>query len=138
MKIELFEKIAEINMTGIKTAEENRAIASQFNIQKEKAEQEAKRKREEEILSNAEPMLMWFLNEINSQSQQGGESFSYWWEYQAKHGKSHLSWSEFMLAFSQCTPILQGLGYKVYTHEYSEGWKKRGGYEGYIRIGWWE
>lgn len=136
MKIELFEKIAEVNMIGVKTAEENRAIASQVKAQKEKAEQEAKRKREEEVLSKSESILMWFLNEFDSYSKRGATRFLYTWEYEARKGESRLSWSEFMLAFSPCIPVLQGLGYKVSIHEYSEGWKKRGGNEGYLTITW--
>lgn len=133
MKVEMYEKVGEIIVAELRTAEENKEIAKKVNALRE---EERKRKEEEERqkdLKRLEEILPVIIEEINTSASLGGNTANFEWRKDVKTKITFYEWNIFCKYYKD---YFMGLGYKFYTHEYSESWRKQSGKIGYASIYW--
>ena len=142
----VFEQIGEITITGIRTAEENRMIATEVREKEAREKEERERieriKREEQEKRAKEEAIKFLVETlipiINEKAEQGAEHPGFFWNEEKfkteAYGVSYYSYRNYFKYFAD---ILRSMGYKVDPiHEYSQSWRNRSGKIGYAYI-WW-
>lgn len=147
MKIEMFEKVGEIEIISLRPACENKMIAEAEQKRKEterkrKAEEEERRK-EEEARKNAilaKAVIVELTKAINKEAENGGTRLYLGWHNRAKYDTdnyTNITWNDFINTFEYTRPLLESAGYKVGDiYQHSDSWRRRSGKIGYIHISW--
>lgn len=136
MKLEMFEKVGEINIIALRSAVENKAIAEVEQARKAEEERIRKEAEERESARIANDVLMKLINAINARAEKGGTNLYLQWNEDAP-APFGVSWSDYNRTIKHILPILEAAGYEVSNlHVYSEGWRRRSGKLGYTYIFW--
>lgn len=131
MKIDVLEKIGEIEIVELRSAFENNVIATIEKARKDEEERLRKEKEEKEKDELAVKVVAWLAEKINEEAEKGWKTLDILFEYSDKHP---YSFSECQKVESRVKEILGSLGYDVKDiYEYSTSWKTRSG-----RIGYWD
>lgn len=147
MKIEMFEKVGEIEIVSLRPACDNSMIAK---AEQERQEEEKRRKeeaerirREEEERKNeilAKEIIVKLAKAINAKAEKGHTWLYLEWHDGEKYDHDKLTditWYDFIETFKYTRPMLESVGYDVWEpHLYSNGWRNRSGKIGYIYIHW--
>ena len=137
MKIEMFEKVGEINVIALRSADENRAVAEAEIMRREEEERIRKEKEERENARIANEVLAKLVNAINAKAEDGGTLLSIEWSECHSMEPFGISWSEYGKAIKHIKPILEAAGYQVDDrYSYSDSWTRRSGKWGYAHIHW--
>ena len=136
MKVEILEKVGEITITQLRSAEENRVIADAAAKRKAELARIEKEKRENEAKKRAVEVLLPAICEaINKKVEKGDVNLTLEWSKgQPKH--YGISWTDWLECSKYILPIFEQLGYKHYEHYYSDSWVKKSGKNGYITFYW--
>lgn len=123
MKIEMFEKIGEIEIVELRSAVENKAIAEIENARKAEEKKKEKDRRTKIVLN-------FITKEINRCAEKGYTDIEIRLNSQEE--------LDFALSVeNEIKNILTSFGYRVNDiHEYSQSWKKKSGTYGYWMIYW--
>lgn len=136
MKIEMFEKVGEINVIELRSASENRAIADAERARKAEEERIRREEEERENARIAGEVLAKLVTAINNESETGGQHLHLEWRKGSMEPYG-ISWSEYGRAFKHIKPILESAGYRVDDrYSYSDSWTRKSGKWGYAYI-WW-
>lgn len=132
MKLEIFEKIGEMNITQVRTAEENNAIAS---AEKARLAELAELKKQQELKEKAPIIIQSLMEKINQTAEKGGNSLTLEWTEKIPrfHG---ITWQEWSALGEKIIPSFEKLGYHIYIHWYSPAWRTKTGKIGYTYISW--
>ena len=147
MKIEMFEKVGEIEIVSLRPACENNMIAK---AEQERQEEEKRRKEEEERIRKeeeerkneilAKEIIVKLAKAINAKAEKGNTCLYLEWHDGEKYDRDKLtdiSWYKFIDTFKYTRPMLESAGYEVEDpHQYSAGWRNRSGKIGFIYIHW--
>jgi hypothetical protein len=137
MTIEMFEKVGEINVIALRSAEENRAVAEAEQARKAEAERIRREAEERENARIANEVLAKLVNAINAKAEGGGTMLSIEWTEGDTMTPFGIGWSDYGKAMKYIQPVLETAGYKVTNrHEYSDSWTRRSGKWGYAYIHW--
>ena len=137
MKIEMFEKVGEINVVALRSADENRAVAEAERMRREEEERIRKEMEERENARIANEVLAKLVNAINAKADDGGTMLSIEWSECHSMEPFGISWSEYGKAIKHIKPILEAAGYQVDDrYSYSDSWTRRSGKWGYAHIHW--
>ena len=137
MKIEMFEKVGEINVIALRSADENRAVAEAEIMRREEEERIRKEIEERENARIANEVLAKLVNAINAKADDGGTMLSIEWSECHSMEPFGISWSEYGKAIKHIKPILEAAGYQVDDrYSYSDSWTRRSGKWGYAHIHW--
>ena len=147
MKIEMFEKVGEIEIVSLRPACENKMIAEAEQKRKEeekrRKEEEERIRKEEEARRNAalaKEVIVKLAKSINKAAEKGSTCLYLEWHDGEKYdyfNYTDISWNDFINTFEYTLPMLESAGYKVNDlHLYSEGWRRRSGKIGYTHIYW--
>lgn len=136
MQIDIVEKVGEIIVTELRPASLNAEImgielARQAEIQ---AIEKAKRDKEDQLASAQ--VLAVLSERMNASAERGNSFIRLEWNHNSNpiKGLSFERW-EYLLE-NYIGSILKELGYKIYSHEYSDSWKRKSGKIGYYSIYW--
>ena len=136
MKVEMFEKVGEIEIVELRSAVENKAIAEIEKARKAEEERLRKEKEEREKDELAIKVATWIAEEINKKAENGGEDFEILFEVADKHP---YGFYECQRVEKTVKEIFTSLGYRVDDiYEYSQSWKTRSGRWGYWHFWWYE
>jgi hypothetical protein len=135
MKVEILEKVGEITIAQVRTAEENKAIAIAEKARLDELARLAELQREQELMEKVAKIVSILIEEINQSAESGKCSLHFSWSQTqpCSHGVTWQEWDELVEKF---TPILEQLGYKIYTDWYSSSWRAKSGKIGYASINW--
>lgn len=137
MKIEMFEKVGEINVIALRSAEENRTIAEAEQARKAEEERIRKEAEERENIRIANGVLVKLINAINTEADKGNQRLYLEWK-NVVEPPFNIGWYEYDTAIKYIRPILESAGYKVdKRYKYSASWTGRSGKLGYVTI-WWD
>lgn len=137
MKIEMFEKVGEINVIALRSASENKAIAEAERMRREEEERKRKEAEERENVRIANEVLAKLVAAINEKAEDGGTILSIEWAEGSSMEPFGVSWSDYGKAIKHIQPILEAAGYQVDDrHAYSDSWTRRSGKWGYAYIHW--
>ena len=137
MTIEMFEKVGEINVIALRSAEENRAVAEAEQARKAEEERIRKEAEERENMRIASEVLAKLVNAINAVAEGGGTMLSLEWTESDTMTPCGIHWSDYGKAIKYIKPMLETAGYRVTDrHEYSDSWTRRSGKWGYAYIHW--
>ena len=137
MRIEMFEKVGEINVIALRSADENRAVAEAERMRREEEERIRKEAEERENARIANEVLAKLVNAINAKADDGGTMLSIEWSECHSMEPFGISWSEYGKAIKHIKPILEAAGYQVDDrYSYSDSWTRRSGKWGYAHIHW--
>lgn len=132
----MFEKVGEINIVALRSAEENRAIAEAEQVRKAEEERIRKEAKEQEDIRIANEILAKLVDAINTEADKGRKHLYIEWRREciAPFG---IGWNEYDKAIKYIRPILESAGYKVdKRYKYSASWTAKSGRWGYVFI-WW-
>lgn len=135
MKIEMFEKIGEVVVAEVRTAEENKAIAdNEIAKRREEAriKKEQKEKKDMEIAASLLPII---IENINSAADDGRKYINFDWTEKATVDKG-VSLRDWQVSKQYLSPILEKMGYKVNETWYSKSWRGKSGKIGGVGIYW--
>lgn len=123
MKIEMFEKVGEIEIVELRSAAENKAIAEIENARKVEEAKKEKDRRTKIVLN-------FITKEINKSAEKGYTDIEIRFNSQEE--------LDFSLSVeNEIKDILTSFGYRVNDiHEYSQSCKTRSGTYGYWMIYW--
>jgi hypothetical protein len=139
MKIEMFEKVGEINVIALRSAAENKSIAEVERARKAEEERIRKEAEERENARIANDVLMKLVNAINAEAEKGGEHLRIEWKESDTMEPFGIGWYDYGRAIKHILPILEAAGYRVdERHVYSDSWTRRSGKWGYAYIWWHE
>lgn len=133
MKIEMYEKVGEIIVTNLKTAEENKQIAEEVRALKAEEERRRKEERKQIEQKKAKELLPIIVEKINTTASLGNSTLTFEW---SENVKSEISFYDWNLFYEYYKDYFVGLGYKFNIHEYSKSWRERSGKIGYATIYW--
>lgn len=137
MTIEMFEKVGEINVIALRSAEENRAVAEAELARKAEEERIRKEAEERENMLIAKDVLAKLVNAINVKAESGGTVLSIEWTESGTMKPFGIDWNDYGKAIKYIKSILETAGYKVTDrYEYSDSWTRRSGKWGYAYINW--
>lgn len=138
MKIEMFEKVGEINIVNLRSARENKMISEAERARKAEEERIRKEAEEQENARIAKEVLIKLINAINAEADKGGQHLHIEWRAD-KLEPFGIRWGEYGKAIKYILPILESAGYQVdERYEYSDSWTRRSGKWGYVYIWWHE
>lgn len=136
MKVEMFEKVGEIDIVTLRSAHENRMIAEAERARKAEEERIRKEAEEQENARIAKEVLVKLIDAINTEAEKGHQYLHIEWRADNLEPFG-VRWSEYGKAIKYILPILESAGYKVNElYEYSESWTRKSGKWGYTYI-WW-
>ena len=135
MKVEILEKIGEIDITCLRPAEENRAIASIEAERKAEIARIEKEREEQEAKVKTVKLLATLVEKINQAANKGEFSINFDWTENFPKSKD-IEWKEWEMCSDKFIPILEQAGYKCYTHKYCSSWRTRSGRIAYASISW--
>ena len=136
MKIDIVEKVGEIIVTELRPASLNAEITSaELARQAEiRAIEKAKRDKEDQMASAQ--VLAVLSEKMNAAAERGQHMIYLEWNRNSNPIKN-LSFDRWEhLVKNYIGDILKGLGYKIYSHEYSDSWKRKSGKIGHYSIHW--
>ena len=134
MKVEMFEKVGEIEIVELRSAVENKAIAEIERARKAEEERLRKEKEEREKDELAVKVATWIAEEINKKAENGEDSLEILFEIADKHP---YGFYECLAVEKRIKEIFTSLGYDVRDiYEYSQSWKTRSGRWGYWSFHW--
>lgn len=137
MKIEMFEKVGEINVIALRSAEENRVVAEAERMRREEEERKLREAEERENARIANEVLAKLVNAINAKAEDGGTILSLEWAEGRTMEPFGINWSDYGKAIKHLKPILEAAGYQVDDrYSYSDSWTRRSGKWGYTHIHW--
>lgn len=140
IKMEVFEKVGEIEVVSLRPACENSKIAEA--VRKRQEEEERKRKEEEERkkMILAKDVVSKLAKAINAKAERGNTCLYLEWHDGEKYDTdnyTNISWDDFANAFDHTLPMLESAGYKVNDlYLYSDKYRRQSGKIGYIYIRW--
>lgn len=134
MKFDILEKVGELTITQIRSAEENRKIAKAENERQAELKRIKEEKEEQEKIQKIQNFLPLVMEKIDKTAESGGYSLDILWMHGTKN--CGLSYWEFLGISQKIESILESLGYSVHCHNYSASWVTRSGKEGYLLISW--
>ena len=137
MKIEMFEKVDEINIIALRSAEENNAIAK-AEIMRRKEEERIRRKQEErENARIANEVLAKLVNAINAKAESGETLLPIEWVEGRSMAPFGISWDDYGKAIKYIKPTLEAAGYQVDDrYSYSNAYARKSGKRGCAYIYW--
>ena len=136
MEIEIYQQSIKVETVEMPTAEQSRAdsaigrVEAELELARRIAERDAKDQAE------VSRVLQVIAERISQQAEKGNTRVCLEWEYR-HNGIPYLdfdTWNRLYPKFLR--PVLEGLGYKVYNHEYSDSWKRKSDKYGYCVIDW--
>lgn len=133
MKIEMYEKVGEIVIAELRTAEENKEIAKKVNELKAEEERKREEERKQREQKRAEELLPIIVEKINNTALSGENCIEFTWFDNTKTEITCYDWKIFRKNYQK---YFEGLGYKIYDHYYSDSWRKKSGKIGYGVIYW--
>lgn len=134
MKVEMFEKVGEIEIVELRSAAENKAIAEIEKARKAEEERLRKEKEEREKDELAVKVATWIAEEINKKAENGEDYLEILFEVADKHP---YGFYECLTVEKRIKEIFASLGYDVRDiYEYSQSWKTRSGRWGYWTFHW--
>ena len=137
MKIEMFEKVGEINVIALRSASENKAIAEAERMRREEEERKRREAEERENARIAKEVLAKLVAAINEKAEDGGTTLSIEWAEGRSMEPFGVSWSDYGKAIKHIQPILEAAGYQVDDrYSYSDSWTRRSGKWVYVHIHW--
>lgn len=127
MKVEMFEKVGEIEIVELRSAIENKAIAE---IERARKAEEEERKKAELVIKVAS----WVAEEINKKAEKGET----WLDIRFNMGADYpCTISECKSVEKKVKEIFTSLGYDIRDiYEYSISWANRSECWGYWNIYW--
>lgn len=139
MKVEMFEKVGEINIVSLRSAHENKMIAETERARKAEEERIRREAKEQENARIAKEVLIKLINAINAEADDGGQHLYIEWREDKSMEPFSIGWFEYGKAIKYILPILESAGYRVdERHEYSDSWTRKSGKWGYVYIWWHE
>ena len=137
MKVEMYEKIGEINIVTLRSAEENQQIARETNKRKDEEERMRKEKEEKENRLIANKVLLNLINAINTSAEEGKTFLEIVWNKDTNTTPHSITFEEYKRGEKYFKPVLESAGYKVNSmHVYSKNYTKQSGKQGYVFIFW--
>lgn len=146
MKIEMFEKVGEIVIAELRSANENKEIAlieqarqEEERRKKEEAERLAEELRIKEEREKAESTLLLIIEAINLTAAKGETILSLNWYDGSNDAENKYGFSiyQYEVCLNYFQSILESAGYRVgEPYRYSSSWRYRSGKIGYAHIGW--
>lgn len=133
MKIEMYEKVGEIIVANLRTAEENKKIAAETRALKAEEERRREEERKQKEQKRAEELLPIIIEKINTSALLGNNTLTFEW---SEDVKSEISFNDWNIFCKYHKDYFVELGYKFYTHEYSKNWRERSGKIGNATIYW--
>lgn len=134
MKFDILEKVGELTITQIRSAEENRKIAKAENERQAELKRIKEEKEEQEKIQKIQNFLPLIMEKIDKTAESGGYSLEILWMHGTKN--CGLGYWEFLSISQKIVSILENLGYSAHCHDYSASWTTRSGKEGYLYISW--
>lgn len=131
MKIEMFEKVGEIEIVELRSAAENKAIAEiemARKAEEERLRKEAEERKNDEIAVNIATHL---VKEINEEAEKGHTQCT---RYALLN--SPIYQNKLRVVENRLNKIFDPLGYRIFIHEYSNSYQKKINEWGYITIFW--
>ena len=135
MKVEILEKVGEITITCLRSAEENNVIASVEAARKAEIARIEKEREEQEAMVKTAELLATLVEQINVAADKGAFCVDFDWTEGVPTSKN-VQWKEWEKYSDKFIPVLEQMGYKCYTHWYSKSWRTRSGRIGYASIHW--
>ena len=154
MKIEMFEKVGEIEIVSLRPACENKMIAEAewkrlVEEKRRKEEEERIRKEKERIREEeeerknailAKEIIVKLAKAINAKAERGSTWLDLEWNDNKKYdcdNYTDISWYDFINTFKYTRPMLESAGYEVKdVYQYSTSWRRRSGKIGHVSISW--
>lgn len=133
MKIEMYEKVGEIIVANLRTAEENKQIAAETRALKAEEVRRREEERKQKEQKRAEELLPIIIEKINTSALLGNNTLTFKW---GEDVKSEISFNDWNIFCKYHEDYFVKLGYKFCTHEYSKSWRERSGKIGYATIYW--
>lgn len=131
MKIEMFEKVGEIEIVELRSAAENKAIAEiemARKAEEERLRKEAEERKNDEIAVN---IATYLVKEINEEAEKGHTHCTRYALLNSPIYQNKLS-----VVKDRLSKIFSPLGYTFSIYEYSDGYQKKINQWGYISISW--
>ena len=139
MKVEMLEKIGEIEIVNLRPASENRAIAEVEKAKRAEEERIRKEKEEEQLRKDAQIVLIKIIDLINKEAEKGSNSMSIDFYHTSAKDKYGFTFKEYQKTFELIKPVLESAGYKLdEPYEYSRSWQNKSGKDGHCYIYWYE
>lgn len=135
MEIGIFEKVGEITVTCLRSAEENNAIASVEAARKAEIARIEKEREEQKAVEKTAELLAIIVEQINIAAEKGAFSVNFDWTEQVPTSNS-VQWKDWEKYSNRFIPVLEKMGYKCYTHLYSQSWRYQSGRICYVSIHW--
>jgi hypothetical protein len=135
MQIEIYEKVGEVSVLELRSAEENRAIATaEMERRQEVARLTEEKKRHEATVKCAE-LIPTIMGVINQAAEDGETTLPLLWtkDHPTQLGLNFNEWSE---CEEMLASAFEKLGYKFFISQYSTSWAKRSGKIGWGSIRW--
>jgi hypothetical protein len=135
MKLEILEKVGEVILVELRSAEDNHEIAT---LEQEKQKEQALVRKAEQERKNkvrAVEILTTLAEVINSEAERGHTNISLSWhrDNPSPHGISVKDWEN----CGECVKgMLALLGYSCEVYWYSTAWQKKSGKIGWVTIRW--
>lgn len=134
MKIDILEKVGELTITEIRSAEENRQIAKAENERQAELKRIKEEQEEKEKIQRIQNFLPLVMEKIDKTAESGDYYLEILWMSGTKN--CGLGYWEFLSISQKIVSILKSLGYSAHCHDYSASWTTRSGKEGYLYISW--
>lgn len=136
MQIEIYEKVGEVSILELRSAEENRAIAKAEVERRQEAVRLAEEKKRHEVTVKCAELMPAVMEAINQAAENGETTLSLLWtkDHPTQLGLDFNEWSE---CKEMLASAFEKLGYKFWISQYSTSWTKRSGKVGWGSIGWW-
>jgi hypothetical protein len=135
MKVEILEKIGEIDITCLRSAKESRAIASTEAERKAEIARIEKEREEQEAEIKTVELLKTLVKQVNAAADKGEFAIYFSWEEDELTSKG-IQWKDWKKLFDRVSPTLEQMGYKCNTHEYCSSWRTRSGRIAHASISW--
>lgn len=133
MKIEMYEKVAEIIVANVRTAEENKRIAAETRALMAEEERRREEERKQKEQKRAKELLPIIIEKINTSALLGNNTLSFSW---GEDTEAEISFDDWNIFCKYHKDYFVELGYKFCVHEYSKSWRERSGRIGYATIYW--
>jgi hypothetical protein len=135
MQIEIYEKVGEVSVLELRSAEENRAIAEAEMARKQEVVRLVEEKKQCEATTKCAELIPAVMEAINKTAENGKTTLPLLWtkDHPTQFGLNFDEWSR---CIEMLTLAFDKLGYKFFISLYSASWSKKSGKIGHGYI-WW-
>ena len=135
MTINILEKVGEITITELRSAKENKSIATKEQVRQAEIKRLEEERKEKERQEQAAKFLPKLVDRINSAAEKGNESICLLWR-EEETNPCGIEYCVLEKIYETIKSILESIGYSVYLHTYSKSWTTRSGKLGELTISW--